>query len=196
MKKPITFAVRFEIRLTVKNNKEYRIPYLGLKAGNHHYEFQLTDEFFEVFEFSEIHRATIEAEVSLEKQSTMMILEFALSGKVHSECDHCGDALELGIHTQQQIIVKFGDQTSEGDDDILILGPNEHEIDLAHYLYEYSHLALPARHVHADEALCNAEALKRLAMYKVDQTANTQWAALKNLNYEDPEDNEFFDEEE
>ena len=135
MKKGITFAVRFEIRLTVKNNKEYRIPYLGLKAGNHHYEFQLTDEFFEVFEFSEIHRATIEAEVSLEKQSTMMILEFALSGSVHSECDHCGDALEMGIQTQQQIIVKFGDQTSEGDDDILILGPNEHEIDLAHYLY-------------------------------------------------------------
>ena len=36
----------------------------------------------------------------------------------------------------------------------------------------------------------------QLAKYKVDQTANTQWAALKNLNYEDPEDNEFFDEEE
>ena len=186
----------FEIRLTVKNNKEYRIPYLGLKAGNHHFEFQLTAAFFEVFEFSEIHEATIEAHVSLEKQSTMMVLDFQLNGNVRSTCDHCGDELMLPIQTQQHLIVKFGDQTSEADDDLLILGPNEHEIDLAHYLYEYSHLALPARHVHVDESLCNAEALKRLAQYKVDQTANTQWASLKNLNYEDPEDNEFFDEEE
>jgi len=196
VKKWITFAVRFEIRLTVKNTKEYRIPYLGLKAGNHHYEFQLTDEFFDSFELSEIHQANIMAEVSLEKQSTMMIIECAVAGTVASQCDHCGDDLQLQIKTKQQILVKFGDQTSESDDDILVLGPNEHEIDLAQYLYEYAHLALPARHVHTSEAECNADALKRLAQYKVDQTSNTQWAALKNLNYEDPEDNEFFDEEE
>lgn len=186
----------FEIRTAVKNTKEYRIPYLGLKAGNHRYEFQLTDEFFEMFELSEIHRANIQAQVELEKQSTMIIIEFVVSGTVLSQCDHCGDELSIAIKTKQQLIVKFGDQTSETDDDILVLGPNEHEIDMAHYLYEYCHLALPARHVHADESLCNAEALKRLALYKVDQTANTQWAALKNLNYEDPEDNAFFDEEE
>jgi len=44
--------------------------------------------------------------------------------------------------------------------------------------------------------IATRQALAQLAKYKVDQTANTQWAALKNLNYEDPEDNEFFDEEE
>ena len=92
--------------------------------------------------------------------------------------------------------MKFGNETSEQDDDILILGPNEHEIDLAQYFYEYAHLALPARKAHADEADCNQQVLQQLAKYKVDQTANTQWAALKNLNYEDPEDNEFFDDEE
>ena len=50
--------------------------------------------------------------------------------------------------------------------------------------------------MHAIETDCNQASLAQLAKYKVDQTANTQWAALKNLNYEDPEDNEFFDEEE
>jgi uncharacterized metal-binding protein YceD (DUF177 family) len=196
VKKWITFAVRFEIRLTVKNTQEYRIPYLGLKAGNHFYEFQLTEEFFDSFELSEINKADIKADVSLEKQSTMMIIEFVVAGTVASQCDHCGDDLLLHIKTTQQIIVKFGDQTSDSDDDILVLGPNEHEIDLVQYLYEYAHLALPARHVHGSESDCNADALKRLAQYKVDLTANTQWATLKNLNYEDPEDNEFFDEEE
>jgi uncharacterized metal-binding protein YceD (DUF177 family) len=102
----------------------------------------------------------------------------------------------LTIQHQHTLVVKFGDETSESDDDILVLGPNEHEIDLAQYFYEYAHLALPARKVHAIETDCNQASLAQLAKYKVDQTANTQWAALKNLNYEDPEDNEFFDEEE
>jgi uncharacterized metal-binding protein YceD (DUF177 family) len=135
-------------------------------------------------------------EVALEKQSTMIVIRTQLSGGVQSECDHCGDSLPLTIRTEQQLVVKFGDETSEQDDDILILGPNEHEIDLAQYFYEYAHLALPAKKVHASETDCNQQVLEHLAKYKVDQTANTQWAALKNLNYEDPEDNAFFDEEE
>ena len=175
---------------------EYRIPYLGLKAGSHQYEFHLTDEFFDEFEFSEIQGSDLQVEVDLEKQSTMIVIHTRLSGGVQSECDHCGDSLPLSIRTEQQLVVKFGNETSEQDDDILILGPNEHEIDLAQYFYEYAHLALPARKAHADEADCNQQVLQQLAKYKVDQTANTQWAALKNLNYEDPEDNEFFDDEE
>jgi len=180
----------------VNKLKEYRIPYLGLKAGNHRYEFHLTDAFFDQFEFSEIQGADLQVEVDLEKQSTMIVIQTRLGGGVHSECDHCGDPLPLHIRTEQQLVVKFGNETSEQDDDILILGPNEHEIDLSQYFYEYAHLALPARKVHPSEADCNQQALQQLAKYKVDQTANTQWAALKNLNYEDPEDNEFFDEEE
>ncbi len=176
--------------------KEYRIPYLGLKAGNHRYEFQLTDVFFDEFELSEIQGSDLQVEVDLEKQSTMIVIHTHLSGDVQSECDHCGDPLTLSIRTEQQLVVKFGNETSEQDDDILILGPNEHEIDLAQYFYEYAHLALPARKAHANESDCNQQVLQQLAKYKVDQTANTQWAALKNLNYEDPEDNEFFDEEE
>ncbi|MFM7726557.1 MAG: YceD family protein, partial [Flavobacteriales bacterium] len=143
--------------------KEYRIPYLGLKAGNHRYEFHLTNEFFDSFEFSEIQGAGLQVEVDLEKQSTMIVIHTRLSGGVQSECDHCGDPLSLTISTDQQLVVKFGNETSEQDDDILILGPNEHEIDLAQYLYEYAHLALPARRVHASEADCNQHTLQQLA---------------------------------
>ena len=160
--------------IAVNTLKEYRIPYLGLKSGSYRYEFHLTDAFFDEFEFSEIHGSDLQLQVELEKQST----------------------LPLTISTEQRLLVKFGSETSESDDDVLVLGPNEHEIDLSKYFFEYAHLALPARKVHAVESDCNQDAVKRLEQYKVDQTTNTQWADLKNLNYEDPEDNEFFDEEE
>lgn len=190
------FCRPFLNRLGVKGLKEYRIPYLGLKLGQHQYQFTLTAAFFDKFEFSEIHDCNIVADVVLEKQSTMLIIDTVLSGEVSSICDHCGDDLRIEVETSQRLIVKFGDETGSTDEDILVLGPGDHEVDMSQFLYEYAHLALPARHVHKSEADCNQEALRRLASYRVEQTANTQWANLKNLNYEDPEDKEFFDEEE
>lgn len=180
----------------MKGLKEYRIPYLGLKLGKHQYQFELSASFFDKFEFSEIHECDIKASVELEKQSTMLIFTTMLTGKVESTCDHCGDPLEIAINSAQKLIVKFGDETGHSDEDILVLGPSEHEVDLSQYLYEYAHLALPVRHVHLQEADCNQEALKNLEKYKVDEASSSQWAALKNLNYEGPEDKEFFDEEE
>jgi uncharacterized metal-binding protein YceD (DUF177 family) len=180
----------------VKTLKEYRIPYLGLKQGVHQYQFRPDRKFFEEFEYSEIHDCDLVADVELEKQSTMLVIHVNLQGSVATTCDHCGDDLTIQIATKQQLIVKFGEETGNTDEDILVLGPSEHEVDLSQYIFEYAHLALPARHVHENEKDCNQEALKRLAAYKVDTTANTKWAALKNLNYEDPEDNEFFNEEE
>ncbi len=184
----------------MKFNKEYQIPYLGLKLGKHPYHFTVEDKFFEKFEFSEIQHASIEVEVELEKQSTMLILDIYLHGTVQTTCDRCGDELEIPIAIEEQLIVKFGEESGSMDEDILIHGPAEYAVNLESYIYEYAHLALPQRHVHPSEDLCNQESLKALAKYRADTTANTQWAALKNLNYEDPEDRpdetDLFEEEE
>ncbi len=180
----------------MKPLKDYYIPFLGLKQGKHEFEFHLTDKFFEVFELSEIGRADIMVKMELEKQSTMMIATFDLNGAVQVVCDHCGDDMEMPIEGQHKLIIKYGDETNDTDDEVLILGPSEYELNISHYLYEYTHLALPAKHEHAREEDCNQEVIKVLEKHKVDTTSNTQWAELKNLNYEDPEDNEFFDEEE
>lgn len=180
----------------MKPLKEYKIPFLGLKQGEHEYEFQLTDAFFEEFENSEIDKAEINVDLILEKQSNMMVLHFKLSGEVVSVCDRCGDPLKFPIESNETQVVKLGDQSSSTDDEVIVLGPQEFELDVSQFLYEYAHLAIPARHVHEKPVDCNQEVLKTLEKYKVDKTSNTQWADLKNLNYEDPEDDEFFNEEE
>ncbi len=176
--------------------KEYRIPFLGLKQGKHEFEFTLTDKFFEVFEFSEIGKANLRVVMELEKQSTMMIAIFELDGTVELTCDHCGDDMEQPISAHHQLVIKFGEETNDSGDEVLVLGRQEYELDISQYLYEYAILALPARHVHANPEDCNQQVVNVLEKYKVDTTSNTQWAELKNLNYEDPEDNEFFEEEE
>lgn len=192
----LTFAVHFKNR-QVKTVRDFRIPFIGLKLGVHEFEFTLDDAFFESFEFSEIDSAAIQVHVALEKQTTMLVLDINLSGSVKCTCDRCGDGISITVKAEHRLVAKLGSETKELEDDLLVLGPAEHEIDLAQYLYESAQLALPARKVHDHEADCNPEAMSKLQKYQIDKTHNSQWAELKNLNYEDPEDTseDFLDDE-
>lgn len=180
----------------MKALKEYRIPFLGLKQGLHEYQFELTKSFFEVFDHSDIDEGSIHVTLELDKQTNMMVLDFDLSGEVKVLCDRCGDEFATPIRAHEQLIVKLGDETRDLEEDVIILGPQEHEIDVSQFLYEYANLALPAKNVHPNPDDCNQEVLKAFDKYKVDRTASSQWADLKGLNYEDPEDDEFYNEEE
>lgn len=171
----------------MKALKEYQIPFLGLKVGTHSYEFTLTEAFFEAFEYSEITESTIAVELQFEKQGTLMVLDFILTGEVKLLCDRCGDPFSQPIQSKERLIVKFGDETGHTDEDILVLGPSENAVDVSQYLYEYAHLALPAKHVHATEAECNQEVLAAYKKYAVDSDNRDEWAALKNLQFEDNE---------
>ncbi len=78
------------------------------------------------------------------------------------------------------------DATEITDDDILVVGPSEHILELHHYLYEYAHLGLPARVVHDDESECNQKALEILRDLKIDDRdedddVDPRWEALKKL---------------
>ena len=155
------------------------------------------DEFFEAFEYSEISRADIRVELELEKQSTMMVLDFQLEGTVELICDRCGDPVHQEVETNQRLILKLGSESSgTTDDDIIVLGPSESDINVAHYLYEYAHLALPARHVHETEEECNQEVMAALSKYMVQSDNRNEWAALKNLHFEENEPEPFEDDEE
>ncbi|MFN6379105.1 MAG: YceD family protein [Flavobacteriales bacterium] len=179
----------------MKALKEYQIPFLGLKVGTHSYEFTLTEAFFEAFEYSEITESNIAVELEFEKQGTLMVLDFELKGSVTLLCDRCGDPYSQIIQSNERLIVKFGDETGHTDEDILVLGPSENTVDVSQYLYEYAHLALPAKHVHAAEAECNQEVLAAYKKYTVDSDNRDEWAALKNLQFEDNEPLEDDEEE-
>lgn len=167
--------------------KEYRIPFIGLKVGTHEYDFHLQDKFFEAFEYSQIEHGNIEVKLYLEKQSTMLVLRFEMAGKVGLLCDRCGDPIDQTISGKHQLIVKFGDRTGDTDDDVVVLGPAESEVDVSQFLYEYAHLDLPVRHVHKTEAECNQEVLKQLKKYAVEDDADERWIALKNMQHDDPD---------
>ncbi len=168
---------------------KYNIAFRSLSDGTHNYHFTIDDAFFKHFEESEISRANVEIDVTLEKTSKLLTLTFDISGIVTIDCDKCLDELELEVEYNDLLYVKLGDKSSDitDVDDTIILANTENEIALAQHLYEYIHLSLPYRRVHEEDengnSSCNPEMLKKLEEYLLpeDEIADPRWDALKNI---------------
>lgn len=127
-----------------------------------------------MYEMSEISDASINVQLTLVKHSSFLELNFVMNGWAEVTCDRCLDPLKIDTESEAQMFVKFDDHAG-GDDsnynDIIILPYGEDRLNVAQYLYEYSHLNLPMRKVHSDndngKNLCNAEMISKLEQFLV-----------------------------
>jgi uncharacterized protein len=167
--------------------KEFLISFSGLSLGKHEYEFEIKDKFFESLEYSEIKKGNVHLDMTLEKHSVMLILNFSFKGEVTVMCDRCADDFEIPVEGENRLIVKFGPEPGEESEDIIVIGEGEHEIDISQYIYEYITLALPLQRIHGDDengvSLCDPEVLKKLEEISVkhEQGTDPRWDALKGL---------------
>lgn len=171
--------------------KEYIIQFVGLSLGEHEYEFKVNDSFFEDLDYSEIKQGNITVNLTLLKQSQMMVLHFKISGTIKTMCDLCSDEFDLPIAGTYKLIVKVGGaDTGNEDDDIITIAANEHELDLSQYIYEYIALSLPIKRIHPVDkdgnSTCDPEVLGRLNGFLIDEDKEEQeidprWNDLKNI---------------
>jgi uncharacterized protein len=171
----------------VKSNRQFVILFKGLSAGKHDFVFDVDDRFFDDFEGSEITKGNLKVFVELLKSVNFLELNFKLEGSVVVTCDRCLDEFDLPIKYITKLYVKFGENTEDQNDEIIMLSYSESEIDVKQFIYEYVHLSLPYKRVHPNNkkgrSTCNAEMLKKLGEYSVrDHTdTSTPWDSLKNL---------------
>lgn len=174
----------------MQGGKEYIIQFVGLPVGKHEYEFKVTDKFFDDLEYSEIKQGNINVDLTLLKQSSMMSLEFKISGTVKVNCDLCTAEFDLPITGDYKLIVKVGgSDTGDEDDDIITVAANEHELDVRQYIYEYIILSLPIKRVHPldknGNSTCDPEMLEKVRKYLVDkekdEKTDPRWDGLKNI---------------
>lgn len=171
-----------------ENKKEFVIPFSGLKEGIHSYNFEISKEFFENISYSQIDEGNIQLEFVLEKRNTMMILEFKIDGEIQAPCDRCLDPVTAHIESENKLYVKFGEESSNDSEEIVVLHESDYEIDIAPYTYEFIVLAIPSRIVH-EEKDCNQEYLEKLEEYSYhteeseddEEETDPRWDALKKL---------------
>lgn len=165
----------------------YSIPLTGLKEGKHTYEFVIGDDFFNAFEGSEIRRGELKADVVLEKCSTHIEIQIALSGRVEVTCDRCLDRFYMPVSSENRLYVRQGKEWDDNDPDMIAMPLDEHEIDLSQFLYEYIHLALPIKRIHPDDdkgrSTCNTDMIRKLKDHLVagDTGTDPRWEELRKL---------------
>ncbi|QZE13806.1 DUF177 domain-containing protein [Halosquirtibacter laminarini] len=150
----------------------YKILFSGLKEGIHEFEFTLDDCFFSFYKEGEILGGDVACRVILEKRTSLMTLTIQVNGDARVVCDRCLEEYNQNIKNEVSLFVKFGDPKTNMDDDIIYVDPDEYELELSQYLYEFTSLALPFRHVHPEDeqgnSMCNPEMLERLDCYSGD----------------------------
>lgn len=170
-------------------NKEYNIPFAGLKQGKHEFKFHVDNTFFHNFEYTEFNDADVELEVLLDRQSTVLDLEMNASGTVNLDCDLTSEAYDQEIGSNLALVVKFGEEYNDEDDEILVIPHGEHQVNIAQYIYEMLVLAVPQKRLHPGvvDGTLQSEALKRLEeLSPKDSKRNKEqtdprWDALKDL---------------
>ncbi|MES2239425.1 MAG: DUF177 domain-containing protein [Bacteroidota bacterium] len=176
----------------MNRTKEFLIPFVGLKLGKHHFEYQINNAFFENFEYDEFQNSDIKVAVVLEKKSSMLELNFKHKGTVNVPCDLTGEDFDLPIKGKMKLIVRFEEEFNNDNEELLILPFGEFEIDIIQYIYEMIALSVPLKRVHPgvkDGSLKTKalDKLNELQVKEVDEKENKEenidprWDKLKQL---------------
>ena len=176
----------------MKSTNEYLIPFIGLKLGKHQFGFKINKKFFDHFSFDEFESSDILAEVVLEKKLTMMEINFKHKGTVNVPCDLTGELFDLPIKGKIKLVVQFGDEFNNDNDELLILPHGEHQIDLSQYIYEMIVLSVPLKRTHPGikDGTLKTPALDKLnelavknqkQSIKEEEEIDPRWDKLKKL---------------
>lgn len=176
----------------MKKTKEFLIPFVGLKLGKHHFEYQINNAFFEIFDYDEFQNSNIKVNVVLDKKANMLEISFKHEGAVNVPCDVTGEDFDLPIKSKMKLIVRFGEEFNNDNEELLILPFGEFEVDIAQYIYEMIVLSVPLKRVHpgVKDGTLESEALKKLNELAVKETKkenkkeeniDPRWDKLKQL---------------
>ncbi len=175
---------------SLKSLKTYSIPFTGLKLGKHQFDFEITDAFFDEFDYSLVKKGKLNCRVELDRQETMLVLHFDISGSVDLSCDRCLAEYPQQVNITEQQIAKFSDEEIIEDEDIITLTKNDHEIDVAGLIYEYINVARPFITVcdqPGETPYCDKEMLDQINKLAAgneqqnDDEADPRWDALKKF---------------
>ena len=178
--------------LQLKPLKQFSIPFTGLKIGKHQFDFEIDNSFFDAFEYSLVKKGKLKADIELDKQETMLILQIHIAGTIELDCDKCLAMFNAPVNVSERQIVKFAEDNLESDDlEIIILNKKESSIDVSGILYELVTVSVPYIKIceqNGDGAQCDKEMITRLESLTVESqqeedknTEDPRWEALRKL---------------
>ena len=175
----------------MKVMKAYTIQFVGLKVGEHHFDYQIDNTFFLEFDYVEFNEADLKVDLLFEKKTTLLELNFNVSGAINVNCDVSNEPFNLEIEDSFKLVVKFGETYNNDNEDILIIPHGEYQINVAQFIYELVVLAMPAKKVHPgiEDGTLQSDILNKLEELSPEKGEKTKssedidprWNNLKKL---------------
>lgn len=121
----------------------------------------------------------------------MMELTFKASGSVNVNCDLTNEPYDQPIDGSLFLVIKFGEEFNDENEDLLILPHGEYEVNVQQYIYELIVLSIPLKRVHpgVEDGTLDSEVLDKLEELSINNNENKndedeidpRWDKLKNL---------------
>ena len=176
----------------MKALKEYTIQFVGLKEGEHTFKYNIDKTFFDHFEYEDFNGVEVLVDLSFIKKTTLMQLNFEAIGTVNLNCDVTNEPYNEDIADKFELVVKFGEDYNDDNEEILVIPYGEYELNVAHYIYELIALAVPSKRVHpgVEDGTLKSEILDKLNELSIssdqketEETIETdpRWDSLKKL---------------
>lgn len=180
----------------MKDLKEFDISFIGLKEGIHQFEYTIDKKFFDFFNYDEFYDSNVKVELSFLKNTTIFELDFVFSGWVEVACDLTTELFHQPIETSIRLIVKFGDEYNDENEELLVIPFSESKINVAQYIYEAIVLAVPLKRIHPGviDGSLHSEVLEKLKEFEIkgeedqeekeaykNREIDPRWNKLKNI---------------
>ncbi len=173
----------------MKDLKLFNIPFVGLKQGSHLFEYEIDKTFFEAFDFNDFNNSKVYVSLNFEKKSTLLNLHFKIEGYVNVDCDVSLESYDQPVSGNFSLIVKFGPEFNDDNEEILVLPYEEYQINVSQYIYELIVLSVPTKRVHPKvvDGTMKSEAMEKLESLQVEDenkdinNVDPRWDKLKGL---------------
>lgn len=163
------------------NRREFDIAFVGLKPGAHEFNYEVDDKFFVDFKEMEFTNCQASVKLTLQKNTSFMMLKFEIDGSVNVICDRCGNSLIMDLWDEFNLVVKQVENPeemnqSEEDPDIFYISRTESHLHLANWIYEFVILSIPTQRMCSEEEIggpqCNKEVLAMLKKMRTQAIEN------------------------
>ena len=126
----------------------FKLPLKSLGTGTHNFEYHLDKQFFTNMENSDIHGADLDVKLTVVYNGEFYTLDFSIAGEVTLICDRCLDDLHFPIEATYHIVVKYGEDYNDDNDEVLEIPAGDAFLNVAYMIYDTVVLAIPIKHAH------------------------------------------------
>ncbi len=165
--------------------RNYDVAFSGLKNGKHHFQFEIDQSFFALFDVElEFSNPKIQAKVLLEKHTTFLELWLEIEGRVDLVCDISNENFSYPIDNEIKVLVKFGEEYDDSDVEVITIPTSDHAFNIAQLVYEAVQLSIPMKKLSPNLSEKDREILERFQPHEEEEEEvkiDPRWEALQKL---------------